>query len=272
MATFGCPWWGMQERGVCIWPRISAHKSLVHQLLLSLRYEIFWISSVVMALNTSILGSCVVMRKDDLESTSIWPGIGRGVPQVTLDTTLAELYTQDADQQFRVALVPACASSEVALCKSVPNTKYLVQERAYNSTPRSISSQQRDEIQRDEAIKLLAITSHRDAFIAGNMPVILFNPIGGGQSQKEAEKTMNALTAVQKPRMLFFDAPRQISMKENGIHVLAAKLPLDELEGFPQVVDLDMLYFLNSKAALCTSGLPRYVGLILRLISFYARV
>ena len=33
------------------------------------------------------------------------------------------------------------------------------------------------------------------------------------------------------------------------------------MEGFPLAVDLDTHYFLNSKAALCTSGLPRYVFL-----------
>ena len=45
-------------------------------------------------------------------------------------------------------------------------------------------------------------------------------------------------------------------MESNGIDLLAAKMALDDLEGFPLAVDLETHYFLNSKAALATSGLP----------------
>lgn len=48
-------------------------------------------------------------------------------------------------------------------------------------------------------------------------------------------------------------------MDEIGADLLATKTEFDELEGFPLAVDLDTHYFLNSKAALCNSGLPRYV-------------
>lgn len=48
-------------------------------------------------------------------------------------------------------------------------------------------------------------------------------------------------------------------MKENGINRLATKMQFDELEGLALTLDLDTHYFLNSKAALCKSGLPRYV-------------
>lgn len=59
--------------------------------------------------------------------------------------------------------------------------------------------------------------------------------------------------------MLFFAGPKEISMEANGIDVLVVKMVLDELEGFPLAISLDTHYFLNSKAALCASGLPRYV-------------
>lgn len=50
-------------------------------------------------------------------------------------------------------------------------------------------------------------------------------------------------------------------MEVVGADLLAAKMEFDQLEKFPLAVDLDTHYFLNSKAALCTSGLPRYVFL-----------
>ena len=46
-----------------------------------------------------------------------------------------------------------------------------------------------------------------------------------------------------------------------GADLLAAKMEFDQLEGFRLAVDLDTRYFLDSKAALCNSGLPRYVFL-----------
>ena len=70
---------------------------------------------------------------------------------------------------------------------------------------------------------------------------------------------MSTLVEEQRPNMLFFAGPGEISMVANGIDLLVPKMELDELEGFPLAIDLDTHYFINTKAALCTSGLPRYV-------------
>lgn len=191
------------------------------------------------------------------------------LPLVTLDTTLAELYTRTSSKNTKdqMALVLSAANSVVAPSSQYArNTKYLYQDSTFSSTPVDVDSEQINEIQRDVAVKYLSLVPQHDAFAAGNMAVILFDldSPGGGtpRSRNEAEKTISSLTTSQRPTLLFFPGPKHILMRENKIDFLIPKMALDELEGFPLAVNLDTLYFLNSKAALCTSGLPRYVIMI----------
>ena len=189
------------------------------------------------------------------------------IPPVTLDTTLAELYQEDGadDRRSCIAMVLAAASSEVdPTSRLARNRKYLYQDSTFSTTPESIPPRQRKEIQRATAIKYLSLVSQHDAFAAGNMPVILFDPDSGEEtathSREEAKKTMDALIESQRPNMLFFPGPREISMVADGIDLLMPKMALDGLDGLPLAINLDTHYFLNSKAALCTSGLPWYVN------------
>lgn len=89
-------------------------------------------------------------------------------------------------------------------------------------------------------------------------------------SQEEAEETMERLTPEQRPRLLFFQDPAHISLEEHGIDLLAPKMDLDGLENFPLTIDLETHYFLNSKAALFTSGLPTPPGELIKLDSVCA--
>ena len=188
------------------------------------------------------------------------------LPQVTLDTTLAELYNRggSVDSHGQLALLLCAANSEVApTSKLARNTKFLYQDSTFSNTPEDIAPKQQEEIAKSVAIKYLSLVPQHDAFAAGNMPVILFDSDSSGKapdhSKEEAERTIGNLTAAQRPKLWFFSDPTQISMKENGISHLATKMELDEVEGLPLALDLETHYFLNSKAALCNSGLPRYV-------------
>ena len=93
------------------------------------------------------------------------------------------------------------------------------------------------------------------------MPLILFNTddseIGTARGQEEVAKTIGPLET--KPELIFCPGPDQIEIETNKIDVLVVKAEFDGLEGLPLALDLDTLYYLNSKAALYTSGLPRYV-------------
>lgn len=191
----------------------------------------------------------------------------QNLPEVELDITLAELYARDRapGKDGRIALVPSLTSSEVAPTPTIArNTKFLYQESLFNTTPKDTSSKRRKEIQHTVAIKYMSLIPRRDAFAAGNMPVILFdlnNSEGSAatHSREEAENVRSTLKAHQRPELLFFPGPSQIATKANRIDLLAVKAALDELEGSPLTLDLETHYFLNSKAALSTSGLPRYV-------------
>ncbi|KAL8826827.1 MAG: hypothetical protein Q9191_003564 [Dirinaria sp. TL-2023a] len=187
------------------------------------------------------------------------------LPQITLDTTLAELYNRDGpvdNSHGQLALLLGVANSEVApTSKLARNTKFLYQDSTFSKTPEEIAPQQQEEIEKNVAVKYLSLIPQHDAFAAGNMPVILFDLGSSGEtfnhSKKEAERTISNLIAAQRPKMLFFSIPSQISMEEHGINCLATKTAFDEVEGLPLALDLDTHYFLNSKAALCNSGLPR---------------
>ncbi|KAL8756013.1 MAG: hypothetical protein Q9184_004635 [Pyrenodesmia sp. 2 TL-2023] len=189
------------------------------------------------------------------------------MPQVVLDTTLKELYDRDSScgPHGQIALVQGFPSSEFARTSRIPrNAKYLYHDNTFTATPLDISSAERAELQRVQAVKFLSLIQQRDAFVAGNMPVILFEPQDSrketARTEKEVGKTLKILVAEQRPSTIFVSSPKEIAMEANGIDLLAAKMDWDELEGFPSAIDLDTHYFLNSKAALCTSGLPRYVS------------
>ncbi|KAL8926892.1 MAG: hypothetical protein Q9208_002701 [Pyrenodesmia sp. 3 TL-2023] len=138
----------------------------------------------------------------------------------------------------------------------------------------NISSAERAKQRREEAIKYLSLVPQRDAFVAGNMPVILPEPHDSrketARAKEDVETTMRALGAEQRPRTLFVSSPKEIAMAANGIDILATKADWDGLEGFPCAIDLDTHYFLNTKAALCTSGLPSPKSELIEVGSFSA--
>ena len=105
---------------------------------------------------------------------------------------------------------------------------------------------QQGERQRDEAGKFLSLVPQHDAFTAGNMPVILFNQDNlkenFAHSKEEAERTINNLTTSQRPSLLFFSSPQEISIEKLGIDFLVPKTAIDRLEGLPLVPNLETLF------------------------------
>ena len=97
------------------------------------------------------------------------------------------------------------------------------------------------------------------------MPVVLFNLDSSegnkARSREEAERTISTLDASQRPTLLSYSSPKEILVPDTGVDLLASKMELNELEGFPLAIDLDTHYFLNSKAAICASSLPRYFNI-----------
>ena len=185
------------------------------------------------------------------------------LPPIKLDITLAELYQIGCPDGTpkRIGLVSAAINSEMDLNPNMPrNTKYIyVDSTFFNITDHPASSEYKV-TQRQSAVKYLSLISQHDAFVAGNMNVIIFNTEEADEwtahSLKEAEHTIGQLDASQRPHLRFIHSPQDVSLEEYGIDLLATKLVLDGLEGYPTTIDLDTHYYLNSKLALATSGLP----------------
>ncbi|MCJ1235454.1 hypothetical protein MMC14_003422 [Varicellaria rhodocarpa] len=182
---------------------------------------------------------------------------------IKLDMTLADLYRKSSGDgdQLSVAMIACVANSELDLNPSIPrNTKYVYQDDSFNSLPKDHSSSSHyKETQRQSAVKYLALIPQRDAFVSGDMKVIIFNTDQSDErtsySREEAERTMNELDLKQRPQLLVLPSPGSISLEENGIDLLVSKMVLDGFDGYPFTIDLETLYFLNTKEALCTSGL-----------------
>ncbi|KAK1997003.1 hypothetical protein LX36DRAFT_750042 [Colletotrichum falcatum] len=204
-----------------------------------------------------------------------------GLPTITLDTTLADLYRRacpgSADK--RIAQVLCGVSSRAALSANVPrNAKYLYQDTPFNTAPpdesrggpgedgrrrrRQQQQQQQREQQRQLAVKYLSLIPQRDAFISGATAVVLFHTdeteARKTHDRREAERTLSVLARAQRPDLVFCAGPSAIPVEEAGIDLIAYKLVLDGLaEGrHGLVVPPDTHWFLNSKAALARSGLP----------------
>ncbi|KAL8970852.1 MAG: hypothetical protein Q9197_003584, partial [Variospora fuerteventurae] len=149
------------------------------------------------------------------------------MPHIKLDTTLKELYDENGsyDPQGQIAMVLCAASSEIApTSKFARNSTYLYQDSTYNSTSLHVSSEEHEKLRRGVAIKYLSLVPQHDAFAAGNVSVIRFDPHGSAEhGKKEANKTMSTLVEEQRPNMLFFAGPGQISTMANGIDLLISK-------------------------------------------------
>ncbi|KAM0328648.1 hypothetical protein ACHAQA_005060 [Verticillium albo-atrum] len=188
------------------------------------------------------------------------------LPTITLDTTLTDLYRQASPQTppRRIAQVLCGVNSAHPLSADFPrNTKYLYQDSPFNTTPAASPSSPAEKaaLARDLAMKYLSLIPQRDAFITGPSPVVLFHLDAACAAQSahdraEAEATVSVLDARQRPELVFCAGPRAIPIQEEKIDVIAYKLMVDGLEGYELLVAPDVHWFVNSKEALATSGLP----------------
>ena len=185
------------------------------------------------------------------------------LPTVKLDTTLAELYRQASPKnaQKRIGQVLCGTNSALDLSDDFPrNVKYIYQDSPFNSLPKEELHEDNHELRRSLAMKYLSLVPQRDAFICGKTAVILFNvdqtPEQIAHDKEEAKRTVAVLEESQRPDLVFCPGPSRIPMEEKRIDLLGYKLALDSLSRYPTTCDLDTHWFLNSKEALASSGLP----------------
>ena len=185
------------------------------------------------------------------------------LPLITLDITLAELYRKasPSNAHKKVAQVLCGVNSSLDLSDDFPrNVKYLYQDTLFNSLSKRELTDQNHELQRSLAMKYLSLIPQRDAFISGDTVVVLFNvdqsPEQIEHDRQEAQRTIQILNPKQQPSLVLCPGPGKIPMKENGIDMVACKLVLDQLGDYPMVCELEKHWYINSKEALASSGLP----------------
>lgn len=184
------------------------------------------------------------------------------LPQIVLDTTLADLYRQaPACANKRIAQVLCGVNAAFNLTANVPrNVKYLYQDGSFNSVVKNTSVSAGVQHKRQLAMKYLSLIPQRDAFICGDTNAVLFHlgdtPQATAHDKDEAERTLKVLAEYQRPNLIFCAGPSEIPIKDMGIDLIAHKIMLDGLESYKLVVHPETHWFLNSKLALAQSGLP----------------
>lgn len=188
------------------------------------------------------------------------------LPPIKLDITLSDLYKQHCPSlaDKRIGHIFCGTTCTADLSPEFPrNRKYVYQDGAFNDAFRSQKTD--DEVQKLLSAKYLSLVPQRDAFVAGDTPVIFFHS-GSSKAEiehdkAEADRTLVTPDEKQKPEVVFSNGPRHVAkvMEERGIDRLSSKLILDgiaELVSEKMLVNPDTLWYLNSKEALTRSGLP----------------
>ena len=168
-------------------------------------------------------------------------------PQVTLDTTLADLYAPEYQAgDPRTILVPCYWCSDADYNEFIPRTsKYL-----YQGTPPPKTEKEKREL----VIQCLSLECQRFGFSAGPMEIVLFD-IGGFTSRLDAIKTFNILPVEQRSKVMFASGLVDLMSKRPKAQ-FAVVVPHETFASHKQIVDPDTLYKLLSKRYLALSGLP----------------
>ena len=168
-------------------------------------------------------------------------------PQVTLNTTLADLYAAEYQAgDLKTTLVPCYWCSDVDYNEFIPRTsKYL-----YQGTPPPKTEKEKREL----VIQCLSLECQRFGFSAGQMEIVLFD-VSGFTSRLDAIKTFNVLPVEQRSRVVFATGLVDLMSKRSDAQ-LAVVVPHEIFASHEQTVDPDTLYKLLSKRYLALSGLP----------------
>ncbi|KAF7188337.1 hypothetical protein HII31_10401 [Pseudocercospora fuligena] len=192
-----------------------------------------------------------------------------GLPTIVLDRTLADLYGKPEHPHTNTAHIYCGVTSASDLTPDFPrNLKYIYQEAAFNDPQHNGSD---ESARRSLAIKMLSLVPQRDSFITGSSPVIFFHldqtEKGKAQDKEEQARTLAVLEESQRPKVLFCQGPLDVHYinKQHNISGVTSKVVVDAVaeatdnppgRGLTSLVELDKIWYLNSKEALAKSGLP----------------
>ena len=180
------------------------------------------------------------------------------LPEIELEMTLAELYGSIGKEVF---FVPTMLSSRFDLTPFVPRcTKYIYQHEAMN-----LPAHAGLEALGGPAyvIKFLSMIPQQFAFAAGNLPVVMFDPVTSSPESEQTvrmnrnfvQETMSVLKPHQRPELRFYQGPADVQLNRAN-QVLAPCWPVDGLDQLPHILEPEVHHDLQSKEGLARSGLP----------------
>lgn len=195
-------------------------------------------------------------------------------PTITLDRTYADLYKSDEDDFSVPLFIPYYPNSELDFTTAFPrSTKYSFQSEVHLTDESPL-----DAI-RHSAIDFLAVTAQRHMFVAGSMPVAVFDVFEPSEQDqrpgiKDAIDTLSMLSEAQRPLFKFIKGPADTEalkkvFSEDPKTKLAMLTPMDGLDEYPHIVDPRLHYELLSKRGLAFSGLQTPKSHVLDLDDLY---
>lgn len=193
------------------------------------------------------------------------------LPKITFDTTLADLYAVDAKDGHRpkIALLPWGWLTTFSFGAEYPRAVKLVMQDFFVDLPEPF--QLPPHLSKLMKVGMFNLIIQRDTFAAGNIETIFItfddDQSSPPQSKIEVEKTISTVHPSQRMRPLYISRPHDLQalVKEQGIDLLAPKMFLDDLYNHKLTCDVNTLYYINSKPAIVTSGLPTPRSTIVQL-------
>lgn len=180
--------------------------------------------------------------------------------EITLDTTLWDLYQLDGGNDEDVWLVYAVPIADIQMVKGIPPT------RTFTYQSPLLPAHDKDVLARE----FLQMGPQLLAFIAGNMPLILFDldPVPEERTacnskssskrrhQLDAHGVYDRLSPTQRPALKFVSEPADVLNMCTPKTKVAQVNPMDCMNILPQLVPPASHYKVLSKRTLALSGLP----------------
>lgn len=174
---------------------------------------------------------------------------------IVLDMTLRDLYTCEGGGE-NITLAYAVPTAEVQMAAGIPlSTKFTYQTPIYPTYDSDFLAR-----------RYLQLVPQAFAFMAGNMPVILFdldknaeelhvlNSNSRRPHQADAYSVFDRLKPHQRPELTFVEKPSDIKVGQESRFAVVS--PMDCLLPLPHLVDPEVHYEALSKRGLALSGLP----------------
>ncbi|KAJ5672845.1 solid-state culture-specific protein-like protein [Penicillium longicatenatum] len=164
--------------------------------------------------------------------------------QITLDNTLANLYTAHGNNEGDIFLFNFIHDPALSLKYDISSPTRFVYQYGHS-----------EKLDTEFAIRLcLQLYPLHFSFIAGRMPVYLMSTVGNQEYLTEVRDVFQQVTTSQRPQLEFVKGPADLVCPPEVR--LAIHSPSDCLSHLSHLVHPDAHYLLQAKRTLASSGIP----------------